>query len=157
MFVSSPKLIADCYALHRLLAPRHPPYALDYLNTIMQTLESALRGAPSLDTASTTIPMQNVKDSNPARPGGRATTPPPEGGRGRPVFEKQAAIQSTSTFTSHRARPRRALRLHKGGDPAAGSPTATLLRLHPNHRPDRWRLPPKGLGERLRVRPTFVV
>ena len=23
----------------------------------------------------------------------------------------------------------------KGGDPAAGSPTATLLRLHPNHRP----------------------
>jgi hypothetical protein len=23
----------------------------------------------------------------------------------------------------------------KGGDPAAGSPTATLLRLHPNHHP----------------------
>ena len=37
------------------------------------------------------------------------------------------------------------LRLHpnflKGGDPAAGSPTATLLRLHPNHRPYRRRLP----------------
>ena len=32
----------------------------------------------------------------------------------------------------------------KGGDPAAGSPTATLLRLHPNHRTDRWRLPPCG-------------
>ena len=30
----------------------------------------------------------------------------------------------------------------KGGDPAAGSPTATLLRLHPNHRPYRRRLPP---------------
>ena len=30
----------------------------------------------------------------------------------------------------------------KGGDPAAGSPTATLLRLHPNHRTDRWRLSP---------------
>ena len=29
---------------------------------------------------------------------------------------------------------------HKGGDPAAGSPTATLLRLHPNHRPYRRRL-----------------
>ena len=29
----------------------------------------------------------------------------------------------------------------KGGDPAAGSPTATLLRLHPNHRPYRRRLP----------------
>src|SRR3982751_3228348 len=25
--------------------------------------------------------------------------------------------------------------LLKGGDPAAGSPTATLLRLHPNHQP----------------------
>src|SRR3989475_9297860 len=25
--------------------------------------------------------------------------------------------------------------LKKGGDPAAGSPTATLLRLHPNHHP----------------------
>ena len=31
---------------------------------------------------------------------------------------------------------------YKGGDPAAGSPTATLLRLHPNHRPYRRRLPP---------------
>ena len=29
----------------------------------------------------------------------------------------------------------------KGGDPAAGSPTATLLRLHPSHRPHRDRLP----------------
>ena len=29
---------------------------------------------------------------------------------------------------------------YKGGDPAAGSPTATLLRLHPNHRSYRRRL-----------------
>ena len=29
----------------------------------------------------------------------------------------------------------------KGGDPAAGSPTATLLRLHPSHRSDRRRSP----------------
>ena len=26
---------------------------------------------------------------------------------------------------------------YKGGDPAAGSPTATLLRLHPSHEPHR--------------------
>src|SRR3989337_3672472 len=32
----------------------------------------------------------------------------------------------------------------KGGDPAAGSPTATLLRLHPNHRPYLRRLLPFG-------------
>ena len=39
--------------------------------------------------------------------------------------------------------------LIKGGDPAAGSPTATLLRLHPSHRPHLRRLPP------LRVRSTI--
>ena len=32
----------------------------------------------------------------------------------------------------------------KGGDPAAGSPTATLLRLHPSHRPHRGKRPPFG-------------
>ena len=32
--------------------------------------------------------------------------------------------------------------IRKGGDPAAGSPTATLLRLHPNYQPYRGRLPP---------------
>src|ERR1043165_2067456 len=34
--------------------------------------------------------------------------------------------------------------LLKGGDPAAGSPTATLLRLRPSHRLDLRRLPPCG-------------
>ncbi len=37
--------------------------------------------------------------------------------------------------------------LLKGGDPATGSPTATLLRLHPNHKSYRSNLPP------LRVSP----
>ena len=32
----------------------------------------------------------------------------------------------------------------KGGDPAARSDTATLLRLHPSHRPPLRRLPPYG-------------
>ncbi len=34
----------------------------------------------------------------------------------------------------------------KGGDPAAGSPTATLLRLRPSHRPYHRRLPPLRVG-----------
>ena len=34
----------------------------------------------------------------------------------------------------------------KAGDPAAGSPTATLLRLHPNRQSDRRRLPPLRVG-----------
>ena len=32
----------------------------------------------------------------------------------------------------------------KGGDPAAGSPTATLLRLHPSHESHRGNRPPEG-------------
>jgi hypothetical protein len=35
-------------------------------------------------------------------------------------------------------------RYRKGGDPAAGSPTATLLRLHPSHEPYRGKRPPCG-------------
>ena len=31
--------------------------------------------------------------------------------------------------------------LDKGGDPATGSPTATLLRLHPNHKSYRGKMP----------------
>ena len=38
---------------------------------------------------------------------------------------------------------------YKGGDPAAGSPTATLLRLHPNHQSHYKHLPP------LRVSPAL--
>ena len=46
----------------------------------------------------------------------------------------------------------------KGGDPAAGSPTATLLRLHPSYRPHLRRLlPRKRLGQRLRVQPTSMM
>ena len=32
----------------------------------------------------------------------------------------------------------------KGGDPAAGSPTATLLRLHPSHEPQSGERSPEG-------------
>ncbi len=49
----------------------------------------------------------------------------------------------------------------KGGDPAAASATATLLRLHPNYQPYLRSLPPlrlaQGLAQPLRVEPTFVV
>ena len=31
LVVGSPKLIADLHVLHRLLPPRHPPYALIHL------------------------------------------------------------------------------------------------------------------------------
>ena len=33
LFSSSPKLIAACHVFHRLLTPRHPPFALNSLAT----------------------------------------------------------------------------------------------------------------------------
>ena len=39
-----------------------------------------------------------------------------------------------------------AVLLLKGGDPATGSPTATLLRLHPYHKSYRCNLPPRGVS-----------
>jgi len=45
--------------------------------------------------------------------------------------------------------------LYKGGDPAAGSPTATLLRLHPNYQPYRRRLPPQRVSLPLSGRTSF--
>ena len=39
---------------------------------------------------------------------------------------------------------RQVLPVSKGGDPAAPSDTATLLRLHPSHRPHRGKRPPEG-------------
>ena len=36
LFVNSPGLFADFHALHRLLMPRHPPYALSSLATLIE-------------------------------------------------------------------------------------------------------------------------
>ena len=47
------------------------------------------------------------------------------------------------------------MRLLKGGDPATGSPTATLLRLHPNHQADRRRLLPQGVRSTTSGPPNF--
>ncbi len=46
-----------------------------------------------------------------------------------------------STKTNHQNKN---TNFFKGGDPAAGSPTATLLRLHPSHEPQSGKRPPEG-------------
>ena len=66
---------------------------------------------------------------------------------GEMVFQNQIAVIIHLYFACL-TKSRRPVELLKGGDPAAGSPTATLLRLHPNHRYHRRRIPP------LRVRLT---
>ena len=64
---------------------------------------------------------------------------------------------SSNTRIGLRASLRTPAGLFKGGDPAAPSGTATLLRLHPPYRAYLRHRPPQGLGERLRVPPTRVV
>ena len=56
------------------------------------------------------------------------------------VCNKRLVCQTTCVGTCDRALGVS----RKGGDPAAGSPTATLLRLHPSHRPHRGKRPPFG-------------
>ena len=46
LFVNSPELFADFHAFHRLLMPRHPPYALCSLTTFIQS--SCILNAPPL-------------------------------------------------------------------------------------------------------------
>ena len=102
MFASFPKLIAGYYVLHRLLTPRHPPYALLYLNTIIRRLicsysarSAGFHQTHLVNTASTTIHMQNVKDHSEAPEGVSLSSPPchsRERTQTRPVFEKQAAV-----------------------------------------------------------------
>ena len=54
--------------------------------------------------------------------------------------KEQRNMKATSALDPQRGLP------SKGGDPAAGSPTATLLRLHPSHRAHLRRLPPSRVG-----------
>ena len=58
---SSPRLIAACHVLHRLLAPRHSPYALSSLTIRKGTYVQSGPGAPGLGTRRAPRP-------SPARP-----------------------------------------------------------------------------------------
>ena len=67
----------------------------------------------------------------------------------RPAFpltppRKGVTLDKPGCFTVRLIRSALPFRLspEKGGDPAAGSPTATLLRLHPSHQPLLRRLSP---------------
>jgi hypothetical protein len=55
-------------------------------------------------------------------------------------FTLVTLLPKEGAYGSHRPRPVQMI-LWKGGGPAAGSPTATLLRLSPDHRTRRGRQP----------------
>jgi hypothetical protein len=128
----SPKLIAAYRALHRLSVPRHPPCALISLDRIV-SLRPGLKGEDQsvhLIAYNTRIGALESK----AEPSARLLLTQPT----TRVFNQLQTFESALT----NARPVRTFfpvarvysSLQKGGDPAAGSPTATLLRLRPSHR-----------------------
>src|SRR5262249_45366139 len=66
-----------------------------------------------------------------------AQTAAPQARRQKPGSRNQVSDHRTRLWNGQRSTPRETPKgtvssLQKGGDPAAGSPTATLLRLHPS-------------------------
>src|SRR4029434_9667627 len=77
---SSPRPIAASHVLHRLLVPRHPPFALDNLTTKMlaSTVQFSTNDQPTTHQATPNQKPQPLKAQDPAvcRPGHAWQTPP---------------------------------------------------------------------------------
>ena len=119
----SPRLIAACHVLHRLLAPRHPPDALLSLDTPSTTDTTDQpehrrpHAGPNRAQRRTTI------QANPSRPHRRSISIPPA--------MRQAGTHLLSLLTNHS-------RLHLSKSmPASGAPQGP----HANRR--SWKRPPK--------------
>ena len=140
---ASPWNIAACRVLLRHPLPRHPSCARkacpqkslsaaappDFLDAPAGSRAPSGRGLPLLHSM---LPSKSFYLSLPVVKELPEGTPP----------GNQAAQYETSIGLAAKL----AASLIKGGDPAAGSPTATLLRLHPSHRPYLRRLPPSRVG-----------
>ena len=120
---SSPRLIAAYHVLRRLSMPRHPPCALLRLIPLLgATVFSVWIPSPdyTLRHNPHNIPPSVIKELEHQAMKAKGLGEPhtvqatPEAFPGRAVAQPYSAFQ-------------------KGGDPAAGSPTATLLRLRPSH------------------------
>ena len=125
----SPRLFAACRALLRLSVPRHPPCALlslDRISTLAVVSDEVLpvHLQPTTHAWCSRVQAEPFSSTSSTQPTTR-------------VFNQLQTFESASTD----ARPVRTFfpvtrvysSLQKGGDPAAGSPTATLLRLRPSH------------------------
>jgi hypothetical protein len=119
---SSPRLIAAYHVLRRLPVPRHPPCALTRLISVSRCDSSTPQHTTRQLSKSVTSKKQQTR------------TVIERGKCGRQIRGLSRADREVGAYSA----------LQKGGDPAAGSPTATLLRLRPSHRIDLRRLPPCG-------------
>ena len=118
---SSPRLIAAYRVLHRLPVPRHPPCALTRLISLHRCDSSFHHTHTSVVKERAAQPRAALCPKIQVRKCGRLPR----------TFRRAMCCAPYSS-------------LQKGGDPAAGSHTATLLRLRPSHRIDLRRLPPCG-------------
>ena len=135
----SPRLFAACRALLRLSVPRHPPCALVRLTGFPRT-HIAARGSssPPILLGPTLVLASSLDATTTQLPNTRVFKSIRLGESARPVRSTCELVLSVPCDTYSR--------LQKGGDPAAGSPTATLLRLRPSHRARLRRLPPLRVG-----------
>src|SRR5215211_6247292 len=137
----SPKLFAAYRALPRLSVPRHPPCALFRL-TGYAHLPVDPRGYPRTHRQRTPAHRQRCSFSAFATPYPftRIVNVSSFGGGANSMCARLA-----SAFPLPKEPTRRSL---KGGDPAAGSPTATLFRLRPSHRARLRPLSPRRVESR---------
>ena len=160
MFSSSPRLIAAYHVFLRLPTPRHPPDALYNLSRKISPL------FPIQLSTNKHISWWSWTALNRRPPACKAGALPTElqplilVGLERLELSTSRLSGVRSNHLSYRPEicslnePYGSLQVNseweclflKGGDPAAGSPTATLLRLHSNYRPYRKRLPPSRVG-----------
>ncbi len=142
---SSPTLFAAYHALPRLSVPRHPPCAL------VRLIGFVLSFLPRTPTH--TSPFGALLFLPPSTP--IVNCDCQSGAKEK--RERASMNGSTCEWLSSASEGGRYSPLQKGGDPAAGSPTATLLRLRPSHRTRLRPLPPRQawVGTRTSGAPDF--
>ena len=132
----SPRLFAACRALLRLSVPRHPPCAL-----------IRLTGYPLTSLKDVALPVHRFQTTHWCSRVSLSTTQHPTHYPGfQTIRVEECLTQRVDLRAQLSASEETYSRLQKGGDPAAGSPTATLLRLRPSHRARLRRLPPLRVG-----------
>jgi hypothetical protein len=131
---SSPKLFAAYRALHRLSVPRHPPCALLSLDRITSLALVRSEAHPVHLFANTHAWCSRVDHSDLLLPNSQYPDFQFQLWSGSASSERSTSEHFLRTVTAPGPIRHAYSSLQKGGDPAAGSPTATLLRLRPSHR-----------------------
>ena len=125
--------------------PRHPPCALKnfiHFSDLVRAAETPKRSAARLPPSHAVCkrPKARCRSKALSKIGSSIRIHRSEAHSGRSARAPSTGSRLNGSTLARL--PRKCAGSPKGGDPAAGSPTATLLRLHPNHRTDRWRLSP---------------